>query len=258
MILATNDDGLQAEGLQTLIGVLNLRGTGHFVASNRDGSSSVGTALALPGADPVLVEMSEQRWVFRGATPGLLVSAACTATRVGSTLQGVLVGVNEGPNVGRMTLHSGTVGAALTAFSLDLAAIAISLDDVYSTHGVEDGPRFFELAAQLGAAALDEVLRSGRIVAINLNVPNLERSRVLGIRVADLASTRPPVQIDRDGMIHHQPTITGPVDLQSDVALLRSGYATVTMLAGEMEPTELRALVESVESQFGLAATERR
>ena len=60
------------------------------------------------------------------ASPALSVIAGALGA-VGPKPDLVLSGINHGVNVGRSILHSGTVGAALTASQLGISALAVSL-----------------------------------------------------------------------------------------------------------------------------------
>ena len=60
------------------------------------------------------------------ASPALSVIAGALGA-VGPKPDLVLSGINHGVNVGRSVLHSGTVGAALTASQLGISALAVSL-----------------------------------------------------------------------------------------------------------------------------------
>ena len=85
------------------------------------------------------------------ASPALSVIPACVGA-VGPRPDLVLSGINHGVNVGRSALHSGTVGAALTASQLGISALAVSLR-------VGDDPDPWESAADLAVAL---VPRAGR------------------------------------------------------------------------------------------------
>ena len=80
------------------------------------------------------------------ASPALSVIAGALGA-VGPKPDLVLSGINDGVNVGRSVLHSGTVGAALTASQLGISALAVSLR-------VGEGPDPWESAADLAVALI--------------------------------------------------------------------------------------------------------
>jgi 5'-nucleotidase len=75
----------------------------------------------------------------------------------------ILSGINRGPNVGRAILHSGTVGAALTAATFGLPAIAISA-------AIGDPPQW-DGAAAVASRAVQWILRAPPGTVLNVNVP---------------------------------------------------------------------------------------
>ena len=83
-----------------------------------------GTAIAYQRA---VVEGAEAVEAYGlDASPALSVIAGALGA-VGPKPDLVLSGINHGVNVGRSVLHSGTVGAALTASQLGISALAVSL-----------------------------------------------------------------------------------------------------------------------------------
>jgi broad specificity polyphosphatase/5'/3'-nucleotidase SurE len=89
----------------------------------------------------------------------------------------VLSGINHGVNVGRSVLHSGTVGAALTASQLGISALAVSL-----RVGAEPDP--WESAADLAVALIPMLLAAPVRTVLNLNVPHLPLADIRGLRWA--------------------------------------------------------------------------
>jgi 5'/3'-nucleotidase len=127
-------------------------------------------------------------------------------------------------------LHSGTVGAALTAAGLGVSAIAVS------TRWSEDGIYHWACAADLAVAALSWAADGHEARVLNLNVPNRPIDELAGVRDATLAPYGEfwVASGDRDGGDvrmefqgrHDQ------FDPDTDEALLTAGYATVTPLVG--------------------------
>src|SRR5262245_46387108 len=97
----------------------------------------------------------------------------------------VVSGINPGCNTGRAVLHSGTVGAALTAANFGGRGLAVSLD----VPGRLDpsAPRHWRTAAAVAAAAIDWLAEAGPGVVLNLNVPDRPPERLAGARAATLA-----------------------------------------------------------------------
>ncbi len=81
--------------------------------------------------------------------PATAVYLACLGA-FGARPDIVASGINPGANTGHLILHSGTVGAALTAAGLGVPALAVSVK--WSETGYH-----WETAAQLAVPALDWV-----------------------------------------------------------------------------------------------------
>ena len=89
----------------------------------------------------------------------------------------VVSGINLGPNVATNVIYSGTVSAATEARIMGLPSIAVSL-------GTFVDP-IWSYAASLGRRVAAAVLQHGLPpkVLLNVNVPNLPRAQIKGIRV---------------------------------------------------------------------------
>jgi 5'-nucleotidase len=192
-VLVTNDDGVSAPGLAALTRALvrwaensaasggprheivvvapssNYSGAGAAVGSVTDGTRIIYQRARVIGAEQVEAYGLD-------ASPALSVIAGALGA-VGPKPDLVLSGINHGVNVGRSVLHSGTVGAALTASQLGISALAVSLRSGTT-------PDRWESAADL-AVALIPVLASAPICTVlNLNVPSLPLNEILGLRWA--------------------------------------------------------------------------
>jgi len=195
-ILVTNDDGITATGLKVLARALRDAGHDVFVVAPFEEASGaaagVGPLHLMGGAigvEPVAVAGLEDLEVLGAdALPALIVLVACLGA-FGDAPDLVCAGINPGRNVGRSVLHSGTVGAALTAVHFGLKGLATSIQSgpMSGFESEAAGTIHFETAAALAvevAAALEEA--PARTV-MNLNVPNLPLTTVLGLRSARLA-----------------------------------------------------------------------
>ncbi|WDZ84630.1 5'/3'-nucleotidase SurE [Micromonospora cathayae] len=133
-VLVTNDDGVAAPGLARLAGAAVRRGLEVVVAApltEAAGTSAALTAVEREGhvvvRDHPLPELPGVPVYGVGGSPGLVTLIALHGA-FGPPPAVVLSGVNRGANVGRAVLHSGTVGAALTAAANGCRAMAVSLD----------------------------------------------------------------------------------------------------------------------------------
>ncbi len=193
-ILVTNDDGVTAPGLAALTRALvawaesagtdgpgppheiivvapssNFSGAGAAVGSVTDRTTITYQRANVEGAEGVEAYGLD-------ASPALSVIAGALGA-VGPKPDLVLSGINHGVNVGRSVLHSGTVGAALTASQLGISALAVSLR-------AGDEPDPWESAADLAVALLPVLAAAPLRTVLNLNVPHLPLADIRGVRWA--------------------------------------------------------------------------
>ena len=240
--LITNDDGIQSVGIHTLTRVALAAGLDVTVAAphlERSGSSAAMSALEAGGK--LLVErlsldgLDDVAALAVQATPAMIVFAAARGA-FAEPPEVVLSGINHGPNTGQAILHSGTVGAALTAASHGLPALALSLATSRPTH--------WDTAADVSGRALKWFL--GNVsdgYALNVNVPDIPAAEVRGLRRGALASFG-AVQANIGERGHGFVTMTFEViDAEpapnTDVALLRDGFASATLLQAPCEATAI-------------------
>ena len=151
----------------------------------------------------------------------------------------VVSGINLGPNVGNNVIYSGTVSAATEARILGVPSMAVSL-------GTFDNP-IWTVAAQLTRRVARAILehRLPTKVLVNVNVPNLERNKIKGIRVARMGSSG---YID-NFIAHtdpgsHQSYILKAIykvsddDLDTDAAALAAGWVTLTPITFDLTAYE--------------------
>ena len=238
-ILVTNDDGVAATGIHVLARTLVEAGYDVVVAApdgERSGASAALGHLRLDQALPVEavdVEGLEDVPVWAvGGPPGLCVLAARLGG-FGDPPDIVVSGINPGCNTGRSVLHSGTVGAALTAANFGGRGLAVSIDVPQ-----EGGPRHWASAATVAAEALGWLLAAPDRTVLNLNVPDLPLDEVLGARWATLAAfgtvrsavLEPAPNGGRLQMELRPNNVELPPD--SDTALVNAGYVAVTTITG--------------------------
>jgi len=179
-VLITNDDGAHATGIGLLARCLSSRGVDVVVvapATEASGSSAGLGQVEAGGTVPSkLVELALAPGVEAHAVeapPAMCVLAGLTEA-FGPVPDVVLSGVNNGHNLGRAVIHSGTVGAALTARMLKVAALAVSAPalSVETGHTPGTGPDMTAMVAvaELAAELLGHLERWPR-AALNVNVP---------------------------------------------------------------------------------------
>jgi 5'-nucleotidase len=250
-VLVTNDDGVESAGIVALTKALHDAGHDVFVVAPASDLSGAGASIGpLHRSDPIPV--AEHHWAEVPGVPVLAIERppatavylACLGA-FGTRPDIVASGINPGANTGHLILHSGTVGAALTAAGLGIPALAVSMK--WSETGY-----FWETAARIAVPALDWAASGdGAPRILNLNVPNLPLDEVLGIREANLAPygefwvASSDIR-SGDLRIEFQGPAVQP-DEGTDASLVVAGYATVTPLLG-IVAAPLKGAAESVEN----------
>ncbi len=235
-VLVTNDDGIDAPGLAALARAA--AGIGRVIVAapvdDRSGSGAAVTPAWLE--EGILVSRADLDGVDGPAysvhgPPALAVLVGMSGA-LGAVPQLVVSGINRGSNTGLGVVHSGTVGAALTAGNLRVSALAISL----ASNGMSG---YLETAAAVAGAAMTWLLRVPAGTVLNVNVPDLPALEVVGVREAPLARfgmVEAPLATLRPGEIGRMrlrfAAGAESSEVRSDATLLAAGYVTATCLAG--------------------------
>lgn len=256
-ILLTNDDGVAAPGLHCQADHLIRGGHDVIVAAPMQERSGSGTSLGtisdgatIAYAELTLPTRSPIRAYSVDAPPALVVRAACEGA-FGEPPDLVVSGINPGHNTGTLMIHSGTVGAAITAVSCGVSAIAVSTGPAPSSR--------FDTAAALCIdviSALDD-LAAGHPAALSLNVPDADLADVRGLVLAPVGATSlTGVSVTRDGSVLtlHRRRHTQVPDTEGDSAMINLGFASLTALTfGSIacDTARWQALVDSLGHRFG-------
>ena len=233
-VLVTNDDGFRAPGLIALVN--RLLGAGHriMVAAPQRQQSGGSAALGrvIDGASIDWKEFSSPD--MPGIEIGLAIDAP-PALAVKVMLSGafgpppdvVISGINRGWNTGSSTLHSGTLGAAMTACSLGWRAAAISCARPPNDN--------LETASHVAAAVVELLGDWSGPVAMNVNVPNLAVAKLTGVRCAPIGPQGLlDVEVERDAdvlrfrLVNREPAVGSGCDAEA----VLGGYVAVSVLDG--------------------------
>jgi 5'-nucleotidase len=261
-ILITNDDGVFAPGIEALArGLLGAFGEEHelLVAAPltdwSGASSAVGAVWdreSIPFESVDIPGLSRIPVYAVDGPPALCVILACIGG-FGPQPDLVVSGINHGVNIGRSALHSGTVGAALTAAQFGLRALAVSV-------GWHKEDVFWDTAIDLVTRIVPGLIEQEPRTVLNLNVPAVSPEGLKGVRHGNLGtiglirsvarenSARPvegqPIdrtsgaitltirdmggmEGGRDERVEAEPT--------SDAAALHEGWASLTPIVGVRE-----------------------
>jgi 5'-nucleotidase len=261
-ILVTNDDGVFAPGIAALARGLSAAFNGRHemvvvapLADHSGAGAAVGPvyeresipfeAVEIPGLADVLTYGID-------GPPALAVILACIEG-FGPRPDLVVSGINHGVNAGRSALHSGTVGATLTAAQFGIRGLAVSI-----AWGRDPVP--WETPVSLAAGIVPVLAAMAPATVLNLNVPAVAPHHLRGLRHGALGtdglirSVRPEhtaIPVAGTPIDATSGTITlalrgmgadsdraaeqAELDPESDAALIAEGWATLTPLVGVSE-----------------------
>jgi 5'-nucleotidase len=181
-ILLTNDDGIKAEGLWTLVEELRKIADVTVVAPDEE-KSAIGTAVSL--FRPLRIEeiTPPVKGVNAYKTDG--TPSDCVIIGHGKLVPDVnmiVAGINPGPNYGEDVFISGTVGAAMQGYTRGLPALSVSSSAFkFSQPSMGAGARV--AAALVHRMATQNFPR----IFLNMNVPDLPLDRIKSIELTRLA-----------------------------------------------------------------------
>ena len=176
-ILVTNDDGINAAGLDACARIAAAFTDDVWVVAPEFDQSGVAHSLSL--SDPLrLRQVDERRFAVKG-TPTDCVIMAVRHMMADAPPDLVLSGVNRGQNIAEDVTYSGTVAGAIEGTILGIPSIALSQAFGPATR---EAPRFDTAEAHapgLIRTLLAEGIPAGTLV--NINFPDRAPEEVTGI-----------------------------------------------------------------------------
>lgn len=188
-ILITNDDGINAPGLEVLTEIAaQIAGPQGEVWTVAPAFEQSGVGHCISYSNPTMVaRLAERRYAAEGS-PADCVLAALADIMADTPPDLVLSGVNRGNNAGENAMYSGTVGGAMEAALQGLPAIALSQYMGPETQALDDP---FEAARAHGPEVIRRLLAHGDWSAdedfrlfYNINFPPRSATDVRGLRIA--------------------------------------------------------------------------
>ena len=180
-ILVTNDDGINAPGLEAMIDIATQLSQDVWVVAPEYNQSGAGHSLSL--THPVRArELSERKFALEG-TPSDCVLFAVKHLLKDRKPDLILSGVNRGRNAAEDVLYSGTVAAAKEAALLGIPSFALSQAFTSSS---KHAPHW-KTATQHGPDIIRKILKQGipRDVLVNINFPDCAPGAVKGVSVTN-------------------------------------------------------------------------
>lgn len=175
-ILISNDDGIDAAGIEFLKRALEKKHNVTVIAPDKE-RSSCGHGLTL--GEPIRVKKRNENSYACSGFP-----ADCILIGLGHILKDnrpdlVISGINHGANLGQDRYYSGTIAAAREATFRGVPAIAVSL----VTKTWKD-VEHFDVAAEYVCKLVDQGIHEmiPEMSLLNVNVPNVEMADIAGVK----------------------------------------------------------------------------
>lgn len=185
-ILVTNDDGITAPGIRTLIEVAKQFGNVTVVAPDSP-QSAKGHAITIE--DPIRLKKTD---IYEGVeayecsgTPADCVKLAKFVIFKDKAPDLCLSGINHGSNVSINILYSGTMSAAMEAALEGIPAIGFSLLDF-------SWEADFSAAKLMASKLVEYFLKNGipNSNLLNVNIPKLPIEEIRGFKICRQADAR--------------------------------------------------------------------
>jgi 5'-nucleotidase len=244
--LVTNDDGIDSPGLSLLATAAVDAGFDVLVAAPSWDSS--GASAALTGVqEDGRIRAERGRWIDPSvaaisveAAPAMITLAALRGA-FGHPPDIVLSGINRGRNTGAAILHSGTVGAALTAANHGVTALAVSVDS--------DEPMRLARPPSVVSHVVAWLSDHRPHCALNLNLPphEIDATELIVAPLASVGAVQTSVTDSGEGFLHVTYAEARPPEPGTDAALLAEGRAVITPLSpvGFATDVDIDSLIEA-------------
>jgi len=237
LILLTNDDGLYAEGLNTLTEVMQEYGK-VVVVSTIESRSGMSQALTvkMPLRVKLLKETETKRIYACSGTPtdGVKIAVNQLLERKPDW---VVSGINHGSNASVSVIYSGTMAAAIEGCLYGIDSVGFSLNDYSSKADFTSSKRYVRVIMNnLSKNKLPEG------ICLNVNIPSCTGSEIKGIRVCRQArgNWREEFEKRKDPMGKTYYWLTGifqnhePESKDTDEWALANNYVSVVPVSVDM------------------------
>jgi len=178
LILLTNDDGLYAAGLKTLLQVMEEFGKVVLISTME---SMSGMSQALTVKTPLRVKLLEENDNHRiytcNGTPTDSVKIAVNQL-LERTPDWVASGINHGANASVSVLYSGTMAAALEGCLYGIDSVGFSLNDFSPAADFSVCKKYIRIIMKKLSG---EHLPKG--VCLNVNIPSADKKEIKGIKI---------------------------------------------------------------------------
>lgn len=241
-VLVANDDGIQARGINELVKALSEKAAVYVCAPDSQRSASGhGITVSRPiTAEEVPFDGTELAIMLSGTPADCVKLGMKILEQKGIKIDMVFSGINHGGNYGTDTLYSGTVSAAIEGSICGVPSVAVSVNSHEAEH--------FDYACHLAVEALEKAGdRMSPDTVLNINVPNLPREEIKGLKYTTLGNREykeffAPITLE-DGRTAYrytgEPVVYEGLPDTIDVIAMQEGYATITPLHRDLTDYKL-------------------
>ena len=180
LILVTNDDGITAPGIRTLIAVMNEIGDEVVVAPDSP-QSGMGHAITLGQH----LRLTKVHWEDDPSVEAYSCSGTpvdCVKLAVDKVLHRkptiCLSGINHGANHSINVIYSGTMSAAMEASLEGISSIGFSVTEFQ--HGVDFKP-YTDIVRKITEFVMNDGIEKSNL--LNVNIPFVPIDKLKGIKV---------------------------------------------------------------------------
>lgn len=237
LILVTNDDGLYAAGLRTLLEVVEEFGKVVMISTTE---SMSGMSQALTVKTPLRVKLLEENDRHRiyacNGTPTDSVKLAINQL-LERKPDRVVSGINHGANASVSVLYSGTMAAALEGCLYGINSVGFSLNNFSPTADFSVCKKYIRaVMKKLNANPLPDG------ICLNVNIPAVNRDQIRGVKICRQAkgNWREEFEKRKDPMGKTYYWLTGvfqnhePLATDTDEWALANNYVSIVPVTVDM------------------------
>lgn len=183
-ILISNDDGYNSVGIRALANEFSKIANITVVAPI---SQKSGVSNSFTFTQPITVNhkiIDKINYYTISGTPVDCIKIA-VAKLLDEKPDIILSGINSGRNTAVNILYSGTLGAAMEGYLMNIPSAAISLDSGTNDKNYAD-------AAEVAREVIEKYIINNKIsenLLLNINIPDVPKEKIKGIKLTKIAST---------------------------------------------------------------------
>ena len=252
LILITNDDGLYAAGLRTLLEVMEEFGKVVLVSTQE---SMSGMSMALTVKTPLrvkLLEETDRRKVFAcNGTPTDSIKLAVNQL-LDRKPDWVVSGINHGSNASVSVLYSGTMAAAIEGCLYGIDSVGFSMSDFSRTADFSICRKFIRIVM---LKLTEMTLPKG--ICLNVNIPSVPENEIKGIKICrqSKGNWKEEFEKRKDPMGRTYYWLTGmfqnqePEALDTDEWALANNYVSIVPVSVDMTA---HSYIDTLKDKFSL------